>query len=239
MSATLKGGINLAYWLYKVHPQLFSALLGPAQQAAQQARSTTLGRFADDFVPDTGDFVAFDTSSFDYSATSVPELSSVDVSAALDPVIVDLPDPQLSSVGIDAALTTPSISFDTSGAAAPASAAGGLTGALSSIGSFLNSATGLSSLTNLATAVYKANTPQAATIGTQIARVQAGANPAPITYGYNSAGQLVPILAQANTAGIALNSQTLAGLIPASLTPYVVPAIIGIVLLWALTGSKK
>ncbi len=171
-------------------------------------------------------------------STSVPfDTTEQAVSAALDPAILALPDPSLTNVGIDAALTTPIFSFDSSAAAA--SSSGGLSGALASIGSFLSSATGLSSLSNLATAVYKANTPQAATIATQIGRVQAGTNPAPITYGYNAAGQLVPILAKPNTAGVALNSQTLAGLIPASWTPYVVPTVIGLVLWWALSGAKK
>ncbi len=236
MSASLKNGINLAYWLYKIHPQLFNALQRPAQQASSRGK---LGRLGDDLT----DFVPFDASAYVPSLdTNVPydtsSLTSGDIAATLDPVIVNLPDPSLTNIGIDAALTTPNFSFNTGAAVAPASS-GGLSGALASIGSFLSSATGLSSLSNLATAVYKANTPQAATIATQIGRVQAGANPAPITYGYNTAGQLVPILAKANTAGVALNPQTLAGLIPASWTPYVVPTVIGIVLLWALSGAKK
>jgi hypothetical protein len=238
MSATLKGGINLAYWLYKMHPQLFNALQRPAQQAAARGG---LGSLGDDFAPATTDFVPFDSSAYVPTVdTSVPfETSSItsgDISSALDPVIVSLPDPSLTNIGIDAALTTPNFSFNTG---APASSSGGLSGALASIGSFLSSATGLTSLSNLATAVYKANTPQASTIATQIGRVQNGVNPAPITYGYNAAGQLVPILAKANTAGVTLTPQTLAGLIPSSLTPYVVPVVIGGVLLWALLGSKK
>lgn len=237
MSVKLTNAINLAYWLYKVHPQLFNKL----QQVAQSS-AAGLGRLGDDFTPSSTDFVPFDSSSYDAAPVPdvlPPDLTSGDISASLDPVIVNLPDPALTNIGIDAALTTPTISFDTSGATPATSSSGGLSGALASIGSFLSSATGLTSLSNLATAVYKANTPQAATIATQIGRVQAGVNPAPITYGYNAAGQLVPVLNQANTAGVALNSQTLAGLIPSSLTPYVVPAIIGVVLLWALTGSKK
>lgn len=238
MSATLTNGINLAYWLYKMHPKLFNALQGPARRAAAGAPLSRLAQLGDDF----SDFVPFDSSTYIPAVdTTVPfdasSMSSADIGAALDPVIVNLPDPVLTDVGVDAALTTPIASFNTSEASPTSS--GGLSGALSSIGSFLSSATGLTSLSNLATAVYKANTPQAATIATQVARVQAGSNPAPITYGYNAAGQLVPILAQANTAGVALNSQTLAGLIPSSLTPYVVPVVIGAVLLWALFGSKK
>lgn len=234
MSASLKNGINLAYWLYKLHPQLFDALQRPAQQAATRGK---FGRLGDDLT----DFVPFDASQYVPSVdTTIPydtsSITSGDIAATLDPGIVNLPDPSLTNVGIDAALTTPNFSFDT---AAPASLTGGLSDALASIGSFLSSATGLSSLSNLATAVYKANTPQAATIATQIGRVQAGSNPAPITYGYNSAGQLVPVLAKANTAGVALNPQTLAGLIPSSWRPYVVPTVIGLVLLWAFSGSKK
>lgn len=229
----LANGINLAYWLYKVHPELFRALQTQVPQA-----SSRLGRLGDDFTPSSTDFVPFDSSS--YAPPPVPDvlppdLTTGQVSASLDPGLVALPDPQLANVGIDAALTTPTIDTTPAGA----SSSGGLTGALTSIGSFLASATGLTSLTNLATAVYKANTPQSATIATQAARVAAGLNPAAITYGYNSAGQLVPVLNQPNTAGVALNSQTLAGLIPSSLTRYVVPVIIGAVLWWAMSGSRK
>lgn len=237
MSATLTNGINLAYWLYKVHPELFKPLLSQAQ-----ASRVGLGRLGDDFSPAPSDFVPFDTSSYTPDTTIPLDTTSVtvsagDVSAALDPVLVNLPDPALSTVGIDAALATPQVSIDSS--TAPASSSSGLGNALSSLGSFLTSTAGLTSLTNLATAVYKANTPQAATVATQAARVAGGVNPAPITYGYNAAGQLVPVLNKANTAGVALNSQTLAGLIPSSLTPYVVPVVIGLVLWWAISGSKK
>jgi len=234
MNATLKNGINLAYWLYKVHPQIFNALQAPARQAS----SGKVGRLGDDFTPASTDFVAFDPNNLPTVDTS-SAVTSGDISSNLDPGLVALPDPSLTNVGIDAALTTPSISFDTSGATPPTNTSGGLSGALASIGSFLTSTTGLTSLSNLATAVYKANTPQASTIATQIGRVQAGTTPAPITYGYNAAGQLVPVLTKANTAGVALTPQTLAGLIPSSLTPYVVPIVIGAVLLWALSGSKK
>ncbi len=237
MSASLKNGINLAYWLYKIHPQLFNALQRPAQQATGRGKFGRLGDDLTDFVPfDASDYVPSVDTTVPYDTSSI---TSGDIAATLDPVIINLPDPSLTNIGIDAALTTPDFSFNTSAAAAPAISSGGLSGALASIGSFLSSATGLSSLSNLATAAYKANTPQAATIATQIGRVQAGANPAPITYGYNAAGQLVPILAKANTAGVALNPQTLAGLIPASWTPYVVPTVIGLVLWWALSGAKK
>lgn len=237
MSATLKNGINLAFWLYRIHPEIFAALQAPASQARSR---TALRGLGDDFTPAAGDFVPFDSSSYDAPSFTVDTSAPIDVTAALDPVIVSLPDPQLSTVGIDSALTPPpaSIDFGTA-AAAPASSSGGLGGALASIGSFLSSATGLSSLTNLATAVYKANTPQSAAIAAQIGRVQAGVNPAPITYGYNAAGQLVPVLKSPNTAGIALTPQTLAGLIPAGWTPYVVPVVIGIVVLWAFSGSRK
>jgi hypothetical protein len=227
MSATLRGGVNLAYWLAKVHPELFNALIAPAAQ-----RQRKMGALGDDgsgldFTIDyPSGYSAGDTS---YLSSQIP---------TIDPSLLALPDPQLSSVGIDAALTTPSVPIDTSGATAPTSSAGGLGGALASIGSFLSSAAGLTSLSNLATAVYKANTPQAATVATQIARVQGGTTPAPITYAYNSAGQLVPVLAKANTAGVSLTPQSLAGLVPSSLTPYVVPTVIGLLLLWAFSSNK-
>lgn len=229
---TPQGGLNLAYWLAKVHPELFNQLIAPARQAQQARGMGALGDDEDlDFAIDypTG-YSAGDTS---YLSSQIP---------TIDPSLLSLPAPDLSNVGLDASLATSTINFDPSTLSPSSSSSGGIGGALASIGSFLSSAVGLTSLSNLATAVYKSNTPQAATIATQVARVGAAGNPAAITYGYNSAGQLVPILAQANTAGVALNSQTLASLLPSSLSglaPYIVPGLIGLVVLWAVSGSRK
>ncbi len=68
-----------------------------------------------------------------------------------------------------------------------------------------------------------------------------GVNPAPITYGYNSQGQLVPVLASYRTGTVgALSPQTLASLgVPSSWGPYVVPALVGLLVLVAVSGASK
>jgi hypothetical protein len=258
MSASLVGGLNLAYWLYRIHPELFAALQAPANQAQQALRSRRkLGSLGDDGVSlldtsssfdplpldttSTDTTPAFDTGStptFEIGSTPIDtsSLSSSDVSAAISSDLQSLPPPALQNVTIDAALTPPQVSIPGAvPSAAAATSSGGIGGALASVGGFLASATGLTSLTNLATAYYKANTPQAATVAAQVGRVQNGVNPAPITYAYNSAGQLVPVLAKPNTAGIALTPQTLANLIPSSWAPYMVPVGLGLLVLWALS----
>jgi hypothetical protein len=232
---TPQAGLNLAYWVWKVHPELFAALL---RSTGQTQPTQGLGSLGQDGT-DIGTTTTFDTSAPDVTITaSTNALGAGDVISQLSPDLTSLAAPDLANVSIDpSGLTTPS--FSTAADTATASSAGGvgsaIGSALSSVGSFLTSVPGLTSLSNLATAIFKANTPQASTINAQVARVQAGANPAPITYGYNAAGQLVPILQTPSTnTGFALTPSSLSQLIPSSITPYLVPVGIGLLLWWAL-----
>ena len=220
---TLENGINLAYWLAKVHPEIYARILPMAVKATR-----SLGALGDDITSgDTGITTTFDTSD------------------VVSPDLTALPAPDLTNVSIDAAtgFTTPSFSAGASAViGSSAQESGGfltsIGSGLADVGKWLTSAVGLSSVSNVATAVVKANTPQSQTIQTQLARVASGTNPAPITYGLNTAGQLIPILQPAQTAGMGLTSQTLAKLLPSSLQPYVIPIGIGIIAL-VLLGSRR
>lgn len=219
----LRNGVNLAYWLYRVHPHIFNAL------AAGVARGGRLSGLGDDGV------------SFDTGPTPTFEISTTDV-PPIDPALISMPDPQLTDVGVGAATADVSIPIDSSiggPATVAASSGSGIAGALSSVGSFLASATGLGAVTNLATAIYRSGTPQAATIGAQVARVYNGASPAPITYGYNTQGQLVPVLAQSGRPGVPLTQQSLNNLIPSSWRQYAIPVGLGLLLLWALSSARS
>lgn len=235
-AASLRNGLNLAYWLFRVHPQLFEALRAPA--AKYSAKSAGLGRLGDDLFDTGASYPTFEVAS-DTSAISGGSFSDTigATYSPIDPSLVSMPDPGLTDIGIDAATAQVSVPSIDSAVATPATTPASA-GALSSVGSFLASVTGLTSLTNLATAIVKSNTPQAATIATQVARVQNGVSPAPITYAYNSAGQLVPVLATGTSAPMALTSQTLSNLIPSSVSSYAIPIGLGLLLVWALSSRK-
>lgn len=244
MRATFQQGVNLAYWLYRAHPGLFNIL---KHQVGQSPQATRLGRLGDN-----GD-VSFDTGSdptFVIGAdTSTPDVSIVPSGSfpSISPDLTAMPDPALQTIGVDAATADLGVPIDTGAAASagapatatPASAsASGIGSALASVGSFLASATGLGALVNLGTAYYKSNTPQAQTIATQAARVAAGQNPAAITYRYNNAGQLVPVLAQ-NGINTPLTPSTLGSLLPSTLSGYAIPIAIGLGVLLLAFGSKR
>lgn len=246
--------INLSYWLMKVHPPVFNALANLAK-----GRPSGLGSLGDDFY--TGVSVMPDTTSIDVgnfvSSSDVGSISTADISSSIVPDLVSLPSPQSSSdfyTGITpmpAADTNADIGNFLDNANAPSIPG---SGNMPSTESTVNAPTantvgavasvltaGLGALAAVTTAIYKAGTPQASTIATQASRAASGVNPAPITYGYNSAGQLVPVLSSASTgtAG-ALSPQTLASLgVPSTWGPYILPALIGLLLLAMSGGSKK
>lgn len=245
--------INLSYWLSRMHPEVFNALLNQAK-----GRPSGLGALGDD----GGDFytgisaMPTDTSSFDvgnFVSSDAGSITTSDISATISPDLVSLPASQ-ATIGSSDFYTgiTPMPAADTSAdvgnfmanSDAPSL---GSTNALnpttaSNVGAVAGVITaGLGALAAVTTAIYKAGTPQASTIGTQANRVANGVNPAPITYGYNSQGQLVPVLASYSTGTVgALSPQTLASLaIPPSWGPYILP-VVGILALVAINqGSKK
>ena len=254
MAISLPIAINLSYWLYKVHPEIFNALLNTAK-----GRPTGLGRLGDDggdfytgisVMPDdtsidVGNFVSSDTGS----------ITTSDISSSISPDLVSLPQPQ-ASIGSSDFYTgiTPMPAADTSADIGNFMANSDTTSSSGSSPSAVSPPTasnvgavaavltaGLGALGAVTTAIYKANSPQLSTIGTQAQRASNGVYPAPITYGYNSQGQLVPVLASASTGTVgALSPQTLASLgIPSTWGPFVIPVLVAGVAVIALSGASK
>jgi hypothetical protein len=251
---TLPLAINLSYWLYRVHPEVFTALLNQAK-----GRPSGLGTLGDD----GGDFytgisvMPDDTSSFDvgnFVSSDAGSITTSDINATISPDLVSLPQSQ-AAIGSNDFYTgiTPMPAADTNAdvgnflANSDAPSLGGSSPSTlnppvaSNVGAVAGVITaGLGALAAVTTAIYKAGTPQASTIGTQANRVANGVTPAPITYGYNSQGQLVPVLASTRTGTVgALTPQTLASLgVPSSWGPYILP-LAGILALVAINGASK
>lgn len=242
--------INLSYWLYKIHPEVFTALLNQAK--GRPSGLGALGQDGGDFYPGISPVPA-DTSSFDvgnFVTSDAGSITTSDISATVSPDLVSLPASQASSdfyTGITpmpAADTNADIGNFLANSDAPSLGATNTldTPTASNVGAVAGVITaGLGALAAVTTAIYKAGTPQASTIGTQANRVANGVNPAPITYGYNSQGQLVPVLASYSTGTVgALSPQTLASLgVPSSWGPYVVPVLVGLLVLVAVSGASK
>lgn len=235
--------INLSYWLYKIHPDIFAELLDVAK-----GRPSGLGALGDDgsgdFLPGISVMPA-DTSSFDvgnFVNSDAGSITTADINASISPDLASLPEPQLQDISIDAGgIPNP----DLQGALDSTNVDTGLdnskSGTIGQVATVLT--TGIAALGAIGTAMYKSaqTQAQAQTIQAQAARAAAGVNPAPVTYGYNSAGQLVPILASASTGTVsAISPQTLASLgIPSSWSPYILPALLGLLVVAAVGGSKR
>lgn len=255
MAITIPAAINLSYWLYKIHPDIFNALLNTAK-----GRPSGLGALGDDgsdFLPGITplpDDTSYDVGNFVTSNSG--SISTSDISASVSPDLVSLPAPQTVGAAssdfypgispMPAADTTADVGNFLANSNAPSS--GGSTASTidpptaSNVGSVAGVLTaGLGALAAVTTAIVKAGTPQASTIATQASRAAAGLTAAPITYAYNSAGQLVPVISSASTGTVgALSPQTLASLgIPTTWAPYVLPALVGVIVLVALSGASK
>jgi len=250
--------INLSYWLMKVHPPVFAALLNLAK--GRPSGLAGLGQGDDSFLPGVSvmpDDTSIDVGNF-VSAPDVGSITTSDISSSISPDLVSLPSPQIGSNDFYTGIT-PMPAADTSAdignfldnqnapsipgsGTIPSSESTVNTPTANNVGSVASVLTaGLGALAAVTTAIYKAGTPQASTIATQANRAASGVNPAPITYGYNSAGQLVPVLSSASTGTVgALSPQTLASLgVPSTWGPYILPALVGVVLLVAMSGGSK
>lgn len=106
---------------------------------------------------------------------------------------ISMPDLDLST-----AADTGSGFLDTVGSVA-SSIGSSISSAASSVGNFLTSTQGLQTMAAIGTTYLAASAAssnaqaQQAVLQTQIARVQAGQSPAPITYAQTSTGQIVPV----------------------------------------------
>lgn len=253
---TLPAAINLSYWLYKVHPEVFGPLLNMAR-----GRPSGLGSLGDDggdFYTGISVMPTDDTSTDigDFVSNAGGSITTADISSSLQPDLVSLPAPSVGSstssdfyAGITpmpAADSNADVGNFLANANAPSSGGSSPTAVTPSTASNVGAVAGvltagLGALAAVTTAIYKAGTPQASTIATQANRAGSGVGVAPITYGYNSAGQLVPVISSPSTGTVgALSPQTLASLgIPSSWSPYVVPVLAGVVVLVALSGASK
>jgi hypothetical protein len=86
--------------------------------------------------------------------------------------------------------------------------------AVSSVGDYLSSSQGISTLASLGTAYLNSQSSQNV-LQTQVARAQAAQPPAPITYTQNAQGQLIPVIGS-GVATVAVTPQILQSLTPAS-----------------------
>jgi hypothetical protein len=169
---------EFAQWLGDTHPEVYEALFAQAMRA--HAGLSGLGDVQDefgisDFTPDTLDAVNVDTGNLDY----------VEASAYGDAVDA-LPG------GLE------NLTGGTS-SSSPVSSTQGVTGAVSSIGNWLTSPSGLTAIANLGTAVLNtvATTQvaktQMAVIQAQAQRASQNQSPLPVTYIQGANGQQVPV----------------------------------------------
>jgi hypothetical protein len=184
---------DFAVWLETVHPDIYTQLYSQAIQ--QGAHAHRLGALGDDDSSDLD--VSDDSSSYDWSSFSSPTLTDPLTGDSIDTSIDSSTstDLTLQPLSFDAStLTAPNVTIDASGTTGDS-----LTGAATSVGNWLTSAQGLTAVANLTTATANAVSTvqqgkvQMAVIQAQAARAASGASPLPITYAYNSAGQLVPV----------------------------------------------
>lgn len=239
--ATQQNAIRLAAWVYAAHPQLFKKLLAKAN-AAKVATSKTAnisglgcncgsGKVASLGAYRRRRFAGIGALGDDSSFSADVSLQPIDLSA-LDTGSTDTSSPDVSSALTD---TSSSSGGFWSGLGSDLSSIGSdvLTG-IGSVGSYLTSSSGLSSLTGLANTYFAGQAAQAQAstqqqvLQTQIQRTASGASPAPITYQRNAQGQLVPVY-QSATGYTPLNSASLAALSTGSALPSWLP--------WAAVGG--
>lgn len=224
----------LAAWLALEHPQFFA-------YAYRVLRAPGMAGFGQDVsATDAGTTTTFDTT--DTSSTdaipeitvTAPSLVPVGITDTLDVNSLAAPNIDASQLATSA---VPEVTNSGESTSWLSSIGTGLSNAVASMAGFLSSKTGLTSLANLGTAYYKANTPQAAVISTQAARVGSGAAPGAITYATNQQGQLVPVAYNKAGSAFPLSSSALSGLIPSSSSGWLVLG--GGILLLAALASRS
>lgn len=203
-------GHELAVWLARVHPGLLRAVARQMPQRLGDGEGLIDLDFSDigaSFAP-----VASVESAINESAWSGFAPTLVDVTSSLPQTFQsaanDTPIFDFSSVLSAGAKVASSPSF------------------LSSIGNFLSSPAGLSTVANTATAYFKSTANQAqaqtanAVLSTQLARAAANQSPAPIGYTRDPyTGAITPVL-QTGSGLYPVNNSTLASLVPSSIGRY-------------------
>jgi hypothetical protein len=171
---------QFAQWLGTVHPDIYAQLYAHAKSLGVGTR--TLSGFGDD-----------STDPISADEVTVTADAPVDASSYS-------PDAPIQDIGVDTS------SIDTSVISAPnvvtspdSGSSGGVLSALSSVGSWLVSPQGLTSLAQVGTAVLKVQQAQTvanaqlAVIQANAQRAAAGQSPVPISYVTDSTGHLVPV----------------------------------------------
>lgn len=243
-----KNAIRLAAWVYGAHPKLFQLLLAKAK-AAQAGKSKTknisgLGCNCDGKISSIGAYRVAKSRALRGFGDSSTDLSTIDTSSFVSP---DLSSLDSSTSDVSSALTDTSGSsggFWSSLGSGLSSLGSDVVSGIGSVGSYLTSNTGLSSLTGLANTYFanqavqtQANTQQAV-LAAQTQRVASGYSPAPVSYQRNSAGQLVPVYSTPSgyqpltTAGIA-------GLASTGMPSWLLPVGLGAAALIAIFAFKS
>jgi len=211
MTQASPNAIRLAAWIYATHPKLFQKLLAKANAAkAGASKAKNISGFGCNCPPQA--LRGFGAAPGFGDLTLQP----IDISAvtsATDPVSSALTDTSGSSGGFWSGLGSDLSSIGSD-----------VLSGVGSVGSYLTSGSGLSSLTGLANTYFasqavqsQANTQQAV-LQAQAQRVASGYSPAPVTYQQNAQGQLVPVYQSAsgytplNSSGIAALTTGLGGL---------------------------
>lgn len=230
--------IRLAAWIYAADPKLFQKLQAKANAArlatsktanisgvgcqCDGAKVTSLGAYRARRIGAARRMGQFGDVSLTPIDISAADATTSDVSSALT-------DTSSSSGGFWSSL----------GGGLSSLGSDVLTG-IGSVGSYLTSASGLSSLTGLANTYFanqavqtQANTQQQV-LQAQIQRTASGNSPAPITYQRNAAGQLIPVY-QSQSGYTPLSPQGIAALSTGSLPTWLPWAAVGVIGLIVLT----
>lgn len=210
--------IRLAAWVYAAHPDLFRKLIVKANMAkAGASKTANLGRLG----------CACGSKVTSLSGYRARRFGSLGDDLSLQPIDVSAAGATTSDVSSALTDTSSGSGGFWSGLGSDLSSLGGdvLTG-IGSVGSYLTSSSGLSSLTGLANTYFanqavqaQANTQQQV-LQAQIQRTANGYSPAPVTYQRNAAGQLVPVYQSASgytplsTSGIAALSTGMPSWLP-------------------------
>jgi hypothetical protein len=217
---------QLSQWIEQTHPDFFDYLYSYVQRSglANVSRKARLRGFGDDdfdfSVPDISDVmsnVTVDPIDLSSSIASQSIGAPDTVTSQYTPSTVDIPvlsSSDLQSISPMNTVIGPQdsgsldVSTDNSGSGLLQSLGSGIASAASSVGSFLTSSQGLTTVANLAKAYFQLQTSQVAAqmqtqvLNSQLSRAAQGQAPNPITYVTGANGQLIPVYNTSALAGV-------------------------------------
>lgn len=179
---------QFAMWLEREHPDIYEVLYAQAHQASTLSGLGDDGLISIDFSPDDISLTSEASDAINYSDF----LNSFE--APIQTLSFERSGSQQTISQADTPISAPNVITQPS-----SGSSGGILSALSSVGNWIVSPQGLTSLANVGTAVLKVQQAQA-TAQLQQAVIQANAqravqnkNPLPITYMTDDTGHLVPV----------------------------------------------